>query len=64
MLHQYIVTYEIWKDGKPVKWSTQTVTEEGFVPDAQRLLKEINESAAKFHECLPSQIRVQGVFKL
>lgn len=65
MKREYIITYEVWKDGEPSKWAEQTLTVEGDeTPNAKEFSDQYRNSAAEHHGCKPSAIRTIGIWRL
>lgn len=58
---QYISNFEVWRDGKPIKWGNQSISSNG---DADSFGDEVRRAAAEACSCEPQEIRIVGVFKL
>lgn len=60
---EYIVHYEVWRDGRPIKWGNFSLTAEGEV-SSEAVLGAIQDRAAMVSQCETSEVRLVGLFKL
>lgn len=65
--HEYIVSIEVWADGRKMGRGSMSVTidsDSASAPDASSFRRQICDQGAKQSNCDPSNVIIVGVFKL